>query len=211
MTSPTDNPHPTDIAQDKAALRRAVRKARKQRPASDKAKLDQGVCDGAAAVVRAFSAAHSRPPKVAAYMPLPAEPGGEGFVPVLADAAAELWLPITGPRGTELTWARYTGPESLQPGPLGISEPAGQAVGADELHQLDIVFVPALALSTTGVRLGQGGGYYDRTLTALPGPQLIGVVFDDEVYDRVPAATHDAVLDAILTPSGCRDVRATDA
>ena len=66
MTSPTDNPHPTDIAQDKAALRRAVRKARKQRPASDKAKLDQGVCDGAAAVVRAFSAANSRPPQVAA-------------------------------------------------------------------------------------------------------------------------------------------------
>ena len=69
------------------------------------------------------------------------------------------------------------------------------------------MFVPGLAVDRFGHRLGQGGGYYDRTLASVRsradgGPLLVIVLFDDEVLDEVPYEPHDCRVDAALTPSG---------
>ena len=69
------------------------------------------------------------------------------------------------------------------------------------------MFVPGLAVDRSGHRLGQGGGYYDRTLASVPshadgGPLLVIVLFDDEVRDEVPYEPHDCRVDAALTPGG---------
>ena len=69
------------------------------------------------------------------------------------------------------------------------------------------MFVPGLAVDGSGHRLGQGGGYYDRTLASVPsraggGPLRVIVLFDDEVRDAVPYEPHDCRVDAALTPSG---------
>lgn len=68
-----------------------------------------------------------------------------------------------------------------------------------------IVLLPLLAVDTRGTRLGQGGGYYDRTLAALRarGPVLaVGVAWDMQRVDTLPADPWDAPLDALATPSG---------
>ncbi len=70
------------------------------------------------------------------------------------------------------------------------------------------MLVPALAAGRDGVRLGQGGGFYDRALADLPphpeGPLVVAVVHDDELLaaGEVPSAPHDRRVDAVLTPSG---------
>jgi 5-formyltetrahydrofolate cyclo-ligase len=65
------------------------------------------------------------------------------------------------------------------------------------------VVVPAVAVDRSGVRLGRGGGYYDRALLhARPGALLVAVVYDDELLDELPAEPHDHRVGVVVTPSG---------
>jgi 5-formyltetrahydrofolate cyclo-ligase len=60
-----------------------------------------------------------------------------------------------------------------------------------------------VAVARDGIRLGRGGGYYDRALRhARPGAVLVGVVFDDELLDELPSEAHDMRVTAVVTPSG---------
>jgi len=62
-----------------------------------------------------------------------------------------------------------------------------------------LVLVPALAADRRGVRLGQGGGYYDMTLPlAGPGASLVVVLNDEELVDELPAEPHDQRVHAAL-------------
>jgi 5-formyltetrahydrofolate cyclo-ligase len=65
-----------------------------------------------------------------------------------------------------------------------------------------VLLVPLLAFDRRGHRLGYGGGYYDRTLAALPGATAIGVAHAAQELDEVPAGPEDASLDAIATEAG---------
>ena len=65
-------------------------------------------------------------------------------------------------------------------------------------------------MSRTGVRLGPGGGYYDRALAhARPDAVLVAVLFDGELLDEVPAEAHDHRVTAVVTPSGAGRSSAT--
>jgi 5-formyltetrahydrofolate cyclo-ligase len=87
---------------------------------------------------------------------------------------------------------------------LGIQEPAGPAI-ADALSDCDAIVLPALAISRDGTRLGQGGGYYDRTLQSVPafadgGPMRIALIFEGELVKSLPEESHDARVDQVVTP-----------
>lgn len=65
------------------------------------------------------------------------------------------------------------------------------------------MLVPALAVDRSGVRLGRGGGFYDRSLPlCTPRARLVAVVRDDEVLDALPAEPHDVRMTHALTPVG---------
>ncbi|HEY4631940.1 MAG TPA: 5-formyltetrahydrofolate cyclo-ligase, partial [Blastococcus sp.] len=82
-------------------------------------------------------------------------------------------------------------------------EPHGPRLGATAVGTADVVVLPALGISRDGVRLGRGGGYYDRALRHVrPGAVLVAVVFDDELLDHLPAEPHDQRVTAVVTPSG---------
>ena len=88
--------------------------------------------------------------------------------------------------GHELAWAVDTG--RLAPGRFGLLEPVGPRLGPTAIGAADVVVVPALAVARDGVRLGRGGGYYDRALRyARPDAVLVALVFDDELVDELPA------------------------
>jgi 5-formyltetrahydrofolate cyclo-ligase len=89
----------------------------------------------------------------------------------------------------------------LVPGPFGLAQPGEHAARA--LHDaIDAVLLPAVAFDERGMRLGYGGGYYDRLLPMLrPDCFRIGIVFEEQVLAEIPAEDHDACVDIVITPS----------
>ena len=87
---------------------------------------------------------------------------------------------------------------------FGTSGPGPDAAALDP----DLMLVPLSAFDRRGHRLGYGAGYYDRAIARLRdkgrAPRLIGVAFDCQEVDLVPAEPHDVALDAVLTESGLR-------
>ena len=66
----------------------------------------------------------------------------------------------------------------------------------------EYLLVPLLAFDRRGYRLGYGGGFYDRTLAALPGAVAVGCGFAAQELDEVPVGPYDIRLAAIATELG---------
>jgi 5-formyltetrahydrofolate cyclo-ligase len=179
---------------DKSAIRVEVLSARRTRPAPARAADDAHLVRHAVELVSAYR-------RVAAYLPLPYEPGGATLVPSLVAAVAELLLPVVLP-DRDLDWARYDG--SLAPAAmLGLLEPDGPRLGPAAIAEVELVFVPAVAVSLSGVRLGRGGGSYDRALARVsPGMPVVALLYEDELREVLPSDPHDRPVTAVLTPAG---------
>jgi 5-formyltetrahydrofolate cyclo-ligase len=139
-------------------------------------------------------------PRVAAYVPVGREPGSLLMLDALLAGGTEVLLPVVVADG--LDWARYAGPSGLAAGPLGTRAPAGPRLGPGALGTADAVLLPALAVDHGGVRLGRGGGHYDRALAAVPaGPPLIALLHDGELVPRLPADPWDRTVTAVVSPA----------
>ena len=67
----------------------------------------------------------------------------------------------------------------------------------------DLVLVPALAVDQSGLRLGRGGGSYDRALARVGGQvPTIALVYDAELVPAVPAGPHDQRVRMVARPAG---------
>ncbi len=183
-----------EVGAAKSALR-ARHLARRQ--ARSQAERDAAAAAVSAALLRGLAGTRA----VAAYVPAPEEPGHGRLPAAFAELGARVLLPVVPAEGAELGWAVDTG--RLTPGRYGLFEPVGPRLGSAAIGTVDVVVVPALAVSRDGVRLGRGGGYYDRALRhARPGAVRVAVVFDDELLDDLPAEPHDERVTAVVTPSG---------
>ena len=106
------------------------------------------------------------------------------------------------PRCQEDGWMEYFCIDSfssacLQPGYYGILEPVGDE--RPVLTERSVCIVPGVAFTRDGRRLGQGGGYYDRFLSAHPGLYSIGMTYESFVLDDIPCEPHDCGVDAVIT------------
>jgi len=136
---------------------------------------------------------------VAAYVSVGREPGTGVLLDALVAAGKRVILPLLQ-ADNDLDWAAYTGPGSLATARRGLLEPVGPALGAEAIATADVVLVPGLAVDRTGLRLGRGGGSYDRALGRVPLGTFTCVVLNDvEVLDQVPAAGHDRRVVAAVT------------
>ncbi len=141
-------------------------------------------------------------PVVAAYVPTVTEPGGPELPEVLRAAlgpTGRLLLPVLC-ADLDLDWAVYDG--RLARARLGLSEPTGRRLGRAAVAAASLVVVPALAVDRRGVRLGRGGGSYDRALARVPrSTPVVALLHDGELADELPAAPHDRPVSAVVTPS----------
>jgi len=136
---------------------------------------------------------------VAAYVSVGREPGTGLLLDALRDAGKRVILPLLL-ADNDLDWAGYDGAAGLVRAGRGLLEPAGPPLGIDAVATADAVIVPGLAVDRTGLRLGRGGGSYDRVLGRVPvGTFTCVVLNDDEVLDQVPAADHDRRVVAAVT------------
>ena len=136
---------------------------------------------------------------VAAYVSVGREPGTGVLLDALVAAGKRVVLPLLQP-DNDLDWATYSGADGLVPAGRGLLEPNGPSLGPEAIATADVVIVPGLAVDRTGLRLGRGGGSYDRALGRVPVGTLTCVVLnDDELLDEVPAAAHDRRVTAAVT------------
>ncbi|MBD0420534.1 5-formyltetrahydrofolate cyclo-ligase [Streptomyces sp. TRM S81-3] len=151
---------------------------------------------------------------VAAYVSVGAEPGTLALLDALRARSVRVLLPVLLP-DNDLDWGTYTGEGSLarveRGGRMALFEPAGERLGPDAVTAADVVLLPGLAVDERGMRLGRGGGSYDRVLARLERarsrPALLVLLYDSEVVAHVPEEPHDRPVDAVVTPSGVRRFR----
>ncbi|MFC7384144.1 5-formyltetrahydrofolate cyclo-ligase [Sphaerisporangium rhizosphaerae] len=140
---------------------------------------------------------------VACYWSAGTEPATHGLIFALWKHGTTIILPVLLP-DNDLDWAVYDGPDSLAPGPRGLMEPVDTRRGVDAIRTAGLVIVPALAVdATTGVRLGRGGGSYDRALARVgPNVPTVALLHEGELIDGVPAEPHDLPVSMAALPSG---------
>lgn len=139
---------------------------------------------------------------VAAYVSTPSEPGTGLLLDELQAQGKRILLPVVLP-DLDLDWAPYTGSRALVPARRGLLEPVAARLGPEAIATADVVLCPGLAVDSSGMRLGQGGGCYDRALARVPrGAFVCAVLYDGEVVDALPADEHDRPVSAAVTPAG---------
>ena len=181
----------------KVAARDQLLAARKRRPLVEVVEAARAIADHLLATPEVRRAA-----TVAAYVSLDGEPGTGPLLEALRTAGKRVILPVLLPDG-DLDWAAYDGPDGLVPASRGLLEPAGSRLGPDAVATADAVLVPGLAVDTAGVRLGRGGGSYDRALGRVPvGTFTCVLLYDGEVGVPVPVEPHDRPVGWAATPTG---------
>jgi 5-formyltetrahydrofolate cyclo-ligase len=139
---------------------------------------------------------------VSGFWPIGREIDIRPLLHALHDRDHPIVLPVTPRRGQPLTFRLWRPGDALQPERFGTMRPAGEPAVPDFL------LVPLLAFDRRGHRLGYGGGFYDRTLAALPGRYALGVAYAAQEVPEVPADETDMALDAVATDDGviiCKD------
>ncbi|HEU5159045.1 MAG TPA: 5-formyltetrahydrofolate cyclo-ligase [Streptosporangiaceae bacterium] len=182
--------------ESKGDLRAKLLAARRAMSEADRAVAARAVRDAVLTLPEVDMAAG-----VAAYVSIGTEPETRGLVFALWKRGAYVLLPKLLPGG-DLDWGTYEGPDSLVPGRLGLMEPTAPSRGVDAVRAADVVIVPALAVDRGGMRLGRGGGSYDRVLARLgPGILSVAPVYDAELVDALPREPHDQRVRAVVTPA----------
>lgn len=185
---------PGEPAVAKDELREGLLFRRRARPTAERVAAADAVASVLVAGLRGVGT-------LAAFVPDPSEPGYGRLPDAYAELGAEVLLPVIPSEGRVLDWAVHTG--ELEHGRFGLSQPTGPRLGPAAIAAADAVVVPALAVDRFGIRLGRGGGYYDRALVhARPDAVLIAVVFDDERVAELPREAHDRPVTAVVTPGG---------
>ena len=143
---------------------------------------------------------------VAGYWPIGAELDCRPLLQGLDAAGWGCALPVIDDVSASLRFRRWRVGESLVAGRHGSQEP----LAASPEVTPAAILVPMLAFDRAGHRLGQGGGYYDRTLERLRarGPVLaVGLAFAGQEQAAVPVESHDQPLDWVVTETEAHRIR----
>jgi 5-formyltetrahydrofolate cyclo-ligase len=135
---------------------------------------------------------------VAGYWPVRAEADVLPTMMALHHLGHGLCLPEVAGPGLPLKFRRWVPGAPLAAGAYSIPAP-GLSAG---LSLPGLVLVPGVCFDKKGMRLGYGGGFYDRTLEVLRRgrrPTVVGVAYDAQLGDRLAREPHDAVMDFVVT------------
>jgi 5-formyltetrahydrofolate cyclo-ligase len=185
-----------DVEARKRALRAELRERRRVKPAAtraaDSAALTQHLVD----LVTDLDAGY-----LAAYLSTPDEPDTRDFLAWAAERGTRVLIPVSRADGL-LDWAPYDG-DAEDVDVLGMPTPTTELLGPIAINGVDLILVPAAAVDRTGMRMGWGMGYFDKTLGSMEAcPPVYAVIFDDELVDSVPRERHDMPVSGVVTPSG---------
>ncbi len=184
------------VGREKRALHAQLRERRRTMPSTQRAEADAAI---GRHLVQLAGDLGSR--SIAAYLSTPDEPGTRGFLAWACERGIRVLLPVSREDGL-LDWAPYDGNDE-DVDLLGMPTPTSELLGPIAINSVDLIVVPAAAVDRTGMRMGWGRGYFDRTLGSMEAcPPVYAVIFDDELVETVPSERHDRPVDGVVTPSG---------
>jgi len=137
---------------------------------------------------------------VALYRAMGSELDTDALANVLHQAGRRLCLPVVLERDAAMIFRAWAPGEPLELDAAGCPAPLPLA----ETVTPDLILTPLLAFDAQGGRLGQGGGYYDRTFAALPDAHRVGFAYAGQAVDRLDLEPHDIRLHGVLTETGYR-------
>ena len=169
----------------KTSLRREIRASRRA-----KATECDRQADGEAIASAILAALPPGVTTVAVYEALRTEPPTQVLIDALLARGIQVLVPVLLP-DNDLDWRA-----------VGAEDPPTPRLGPGAIAAAGLVVTPALSVDHRGVRLGQGGGSYDRALARRSGTSRVVAIVNDEEYVEgpLPHEPHDAGVDAVVTP-----------
>jgi 5-formyltetrahydrofolate cyclo-ligase len=188
----------TAVAEDDRTQREVLRRSLRDKRASLAEGLVRAMSADVCAAVAALPA-FARAARVALYAPVRGEIDPTQLRDLLHERSAIVAYPrVVSTVPPLLAFCSVAPGEPLATGRFGIPEPRAAGAVADD--SLDLIFVPGIAFSRSGHRLGFGHGYYDRALAAMPHSLRIGLCHQFQLVDHVPPRVGDEPVDLVLTP-----------
>lgn len=187
---------PDAIDAAKRALRADLRERRQQRSEATRSADAAGLKRQLDALL-ATSGARS----ISCYLATSTEPGTQEFIRDAVARGIRVLLPITRVDGL-LDWAVADPDGDVADGVFGVPEPVGAVLSPLALDEVDLLIVPAAAVDRSGMRLGWGRGYFDKTIGSMQHcPPVYAAIFDSELLDEVPRDLHDQAVTGVVTPT----------
>ena len=186
---------PDDPDVQKRVLRAELRERRQNMPAHERELATEGFTARLEELVGSTGAE-----SLSCYLSMPTEPDTRPFVNWAEARGIRVLFPITREDGL-LDWT--VGEEEVESlGLHGVPEAVGELLGPMAINDVDLILVPAAAIDRTGMRLGWGRGYFDKTLGSMGKcPPVYAVVFDPEFVESVPRERHDQPVNGVVTPT----------
>jgi 5-formyltetrahydrofolate cyclo-ligase len=185
-----------DITHQKRALRVELRERRRTLTSAERARATTALTANLEALTARLGVA-----SVAAYLSTPDEPSTRDYLHRACDRGIRVLLPISRDDGL-LDWAPYDGAAEDED-VFGMPTPTTEVLGPIAINEVDLILVPAATVDRTGMRMGWGRGYFDKTLGSMERcPPVYAVIFDSELVDSVPSEVHDQRVNGVVTPGG---------
>ncbi len=120
----------------------------------------------------------------------------------------ELWqlgkkvaVPKCDPKTREMLFYAIESFAQLETVYMHLREPIPEMCEFVDANEMDIILVPGVVFDKFGYRIGYGGGYYDRYVLNYKKGKLMSLLFNEQLYERVPIEAHDCPVDIIVTPT----------
>ncbi|MBO6639787.1 MAG: 5-formyltetrahydrofolate cyclo-ligase [Roseitalea sp.] len=185
----------SDPPEDKAAIRAAALARRDALAADHHAHAARALADHAGGI--GWHPGNI----VSGFWPIRSEIDPRPLMEALAARGAIIALPAVIDRQT-IVFRRHDKAVPLVPGGFGTMAPGPDAKPLDP----DLMLIPLSAFDDGGNRIGYGAGHYDRAIARLVAkgrtPRLVGLAFECQRVNRVPAEPHDVPLHTVLTENG---------
>lgn len=179
----------TDTATDKAALRRTLLAHRQAIQPEVRAQWN------AAIGARVLAWWNANPAQaIGVYWPIRGEPDLRDTYAELARKGAKLALPVVTGKDAPLCFVRWI------PGAPMVKDAYGVMVPRDASNVIrpDALLVPCVGFNDANIRLGYGGGFYDRTLAGAARPLAVGIAYAS-CRAAFAGDSHDIALDEVIT------------
>jgi 5,10-methenyltetrahydrofolate synthetase len=182
-----------DVARFRKSERSRLYALRKAMPLTARRQAEAEISEGLDRVLPAVTGL-----SIAVYWPIRGEPDLRNWMSSVAERGAKVLLPHVIHKDAPLRFLHWRPGAAMRRGAWNILEPDTEEEGLPQ-----VVVSPLLGWDAQGFRLGNGGGYYDRTLAALsPVPRIIGVGFAEAEMPTIFPMPWDVKMDGLVLSDG---------